>query len=160
VARVLIVGCGCRGTELAEALLERGHAVRGTTRDDARLAALEARGIHGVTADPDRLATLVPHIDGVSVLCWLMASADGDAAALHGDRLESLLDTLVDTHVRGVVYEAAGSVEPSLLERGAALVRMAGETYRMPAELVDHDPADHDGWVEAMAAAVDRVLAA
>ena len=30
LARVLIVGCGCRGRELAAALMAEGHAVRGT----------------------------------------------------------------------------------------------------------------------------------
>ena len=63
-------------------------------------------------ADPDRLGTLLPLLAGVTVVCWLMGSAEGeDAAALHGDRLESLLAKLVDSGVRGLVYEAAGSVD-------------------------------------------------
>jgi putative NADH-flavin reductase len=160
VARVLIVGCGCRGRELTGVLVEHGHAVRGTTRDQSSVAAIEAAGAHGVVADPDRLATLMPQLDGVSVLCWLMGTADAGAEALHGPRLESLVEALVDTHVRGVVYEAGGSVERRLVEQGADIVRHAGETHRMPAEVVEHDPADHAGWLDAMAAAVQRVLAA
>jgi hypothetical protein len=39
-------------------------------------------------------------------------------------------------------------------------VERAHETWNIPVELVDHDPADHSGWVEAMAAAVERVLEA
>jgi hypothetical protein len=159
---VLIVGCGCRGGELAAAVVERGHAVRGTTRDESRHGVIAAAGAEPATADPGRLGTLMPQLDGVSVLCWLMGSAGGDAdavAALHGPRLESLLETLVDTHVRGVVYEAAGSVDAELLERGAALIRRASDTFRMPAEVVAHDPADVEGWTREMAAAVDRVLA-
>jgi uncharacterized protein YbjT (DUF2867 family) len=163
VARVLIVGCGCRGTEFARALVARGHAVRGTTRGESRLGAIEDAGAEAVTADPDRLGTLLPHLDGVAVLCWLMGSAAGDpdaVAALHGPRLESLLETLVDTHVRGVVYEAAGAADGRLLEQGAALVRKAAETYRMPAEVARCDPADRAAWLEEMVAAVDRVLTA
>jgi len=163
MARVLIVGCGCRGGQLAAALVARGHAVRGTTRDEGQLPRIEAAGAEAVVADPFRLATLTPKLDGVSVLCWLLAGARGDAdelAALHGPRLESLLETLVDTHVRGVVYEAAGSVPAGCLERGAELVRRAHETYRMPAELLTHDPCDYAGWVAEGAAAVERVLAA
>jgi nucleoside-diphosphate-sugar epimerase len=163
VARVLVVGCGCRGGELAAELLARGHAVRGTTRDVSRLAAIEAAGVQAARADPDRLATLTPHLDGVSVLCWLMGSAEGAperVAALHGARLETLLETLVDTHVRGVVYEGSGSVAPEVLRRGAALVARARDTWRMPGEVVEHDQSDRAGWVEAMAAAVERVLAA
>jgi putative NADH-flavin reductase len=159
---VLIVGCGCRGRELAAALVQRGHAVRGTTRDESKYEAIAAAGAEPVTGDPDRLGTLLPQLDGVSVLCWLMGNAEGDpetVTALHGPRLESMLETLVDTHVRGVVYEAAGSVDPELLECGSALVRRAGETFRMPAEVVARGPADLACWTQEMAAAVDRVLA-
>lgn len=141
--------------ELAAELVARGHAVRGTTRDEARLADIEASGAQAVLADPNRLATLTPHLDGVSVLCWLMGSAEGDGVAeLHGERLTALLETLVDTHVRGVVYEGVGSVEPELLRRGAELIAHAAETWRMPAEVVEaRGPA-------ALTSAVERVLAA
>jgi nucleoside-diphosphate-sugar epimerase len=160
LARVLIVGCGCRGCELAGALVAEGHAVRGTTRREDGRAAIEASGAEPAPADPDRLSTLVPHLDGVSVLCWLMGSASGTpeaVAALHGPRLESLVETLVDTPVRGVVYEAAGSVEPGLLDAGSAIVRRAEKTYRMPGQVVAEDPA-RGAWLEAMRAAVGRVL--
>jgi uncharacterized protein YbjT (DUF2867 family) len=161
VARVLIVGCGCRGRELAATLLASGHAVRGTTRDPGSLAAIEATGAQAVQADPDLLATLTPHIAGISVLCWLMGSAAGEpeaVAALHGPRLESLLAALVDTPVRGVVYEGRGSVPGPLLEEGAAAVRRAGETFRMPVAVVDRDPSDHASWAADMARAVEEVL--
>jgi nucleoside-diphosphate-sugar epimerase len=163
VARVLVVGCGCRGTELAAALVGRGLAVRGTTRDQSRLETIEASGAERVTADPDRLATLMPHLAGVSVLCWLMGTAAGDpgkVSALHGPRLESLLEALVDTHVRGVVYEAAGRVRRGWLEQGARLVRGAGATYRMPSRVVEQDPSDHSAWLMQMVAAVEAVLRA
>lgn len=163
MARVLLVGCGCRGRALAAALLAGGHAMRGTTRDAGSLEAIEATGAHAVRADPDRLATLTPHIAGISVLCWLMGTARGEpeeVAGLHGPRLQSMLETLVDTPVRGLVYEAAGSVERAWLERGAASVRGAGETYRMPVQVVDRDPSDHPSWVADMTRAVERVLSA
>ncbi len=158
-----MVGCGCRGRELAGALVVRGHSVRGTTRDPERLAAIEAAGAEAVRADPDRLSTLLPHLHGISVLTWLMGTAHGDSesvAALHGPRLESMLETLVDTPVRGAVYEGAGTVTAQRLEEGAAVVRRVGATYRMPTEVVEAGPADRLAWVEAMAGAVDRVLAA
>jgi putative NADH-flavin reductase len=156
VARILLVGCGCRGQALAGALVEAGHAVRGTTRDPARLAAIETARAEAVVADPDRLGTLMAPLAGVSALCWLMGSAD--SAALHRDRLASMLEHLVDTPVRGVVYEAAGSVDPDLLAAGAELVGEASERWRMPAEVVGTDPADHAAWLGAMRDAVERVL--
>jgi nucleoside-diphosphate-sugar epimerase len=163
MARVLIVGCGCRGRELAGALAGQGHAVRGTTRDAARLPAFEAVGAEAAVADPGRLGTLLPLLRGVSVLCWLMGTAGGEAAqvgALHGERLEALLETLVDTHVRGAVYEAAGSVDAAELARGAGLTRAAGERHRMPVALIAEPPVDRERWLSAALAAVDSVLAA
>lgn len=161
MARVLIVGCGCRGRSLAAGLLAAGYAVRGTTRDLSRTPELAASGVEVVVADPDRLATLTPHLDGVSALCWLMASATGArerVAALHGPRLRSLLEAIVDTHVRGFVYEASGAVEAGLLADGASTVRELGETYRMPVEVVAAEPAALDAWVAAMTRAVAAVL--
>jgi nucleoside-diphosphate-sugar epimerase len=159
VARVLLVGCGCRGRALAAELVAAGHAVRGTTRDPERLPAIEAVGAEGVVADPDRLGTITVQLAGVSVVCWLMGSAGGDSAAdLHGPRLETLLERLVDTPVRGVVYEGAGSAPSALLEAGAAAVRAAAATWRMPAEVVETHPADHERWLDEMLAAVARLL--
>jgi NAD(P)H-binding len=159
VARFLVVGCGCRGRALGGALALAGHAVRGTRRSPERVAELEAAGIEAVAADPDRLATLVPALAGVTVVCWLMGSAAG-SPEVHGDRLQTLMEHLVDTPVRGLVYEAAGTVEPALLERGAQIVRGASETWHMPVEIVTADPASHEEWVEAMTGAAARVLSA
>ena len=133
--------------------------MRGTTRDAAGLAAIEAAGIEAVDADPDRLGTLMTQLAGVTVVCWLLGGAEGDnVAELHGPRLETLLERLVDTPVRGIVYEAAGTVEASLLSGGAAAVNAAAERWRIPAEVVNADPADHAGWVAAMREAVGRLL--
>ncbi|MEX2194578.1 MAG: NAD(P)H-binding protein [Thermoleophilaceae bacterium] len=159
MARILVVGCGCRGRALASALAEDGHAVRGTTRDHSCLGEVEAAGADAVVADPDRLGTLLPAIEGVSALCWLMGTADANADALHGPRLASLVEMLVDTHVRGVVYEAAGSVPPELVAGGAEIVRRAGATYGMPVEIVEADPAGHERWLSAMRSAVSRLFA-
>ena len=81
MARVLIVGCGCRGRALARELATAGHAVRGTTRDRERLAEIEAAGAEAVVADPDRLGSLMAQLHGVSLLCWLMGSVDAEAAS-------------------------------------------------------------------------------
>jgi nucleoside-diphosphate-sugar epimerase len=162
MARVLVVGCGCRGQELAAALIAAGHAVRGTTRAESRLEAIEATGAEAALADPDRLSTLVPQLGGVSALCWLMGTAVAEPeviAAIHGPRLESLLSSLVDTPVRGVVYEASGSVQSKWLAQGAGIARRAAATHMMPVELIEQDPADHPAWLAAALASVERVLA-
>jgi NAD(P)H-binding len=159
VARALIVGCGCRGRELAWELRAAGHAVRGTTRSREQLAEIEAAGAEAVLADPNRLGTLMRELAGVSLVCWLMGSAEGETAAgLHGPRLRAMLERLVDTPVRGFVYEAAGSVAPELLAEGAAAVREAAVRWNIPVEVVEADPADQEAWLAATTGAVERLL--
>jgi NAD(P)H-binding len=159
LARALIVGCGCRGRELAWELRAAGHAVRGTTRSREQLGEIEAAGAEAVLADPNRLGTLMRELAGVSLVCWLMGSAEGATAeGLHGPRLRTMLERLVDTPVRGVVYEAAGSLGPELLAGGAAAVREASDRWNIPAEIVEADPRDQNAWLVAMTGAVERLL--
>src|SRR3954451_17659038 len=113
--------------------MSAGHPVRGTTRDRARLPELEAAGIEAVVGDPYRLMTLMPHVANTSAMVWLMGSAEGgDLEALHRTRLQTVLERLVDTPVRGMVYEAAGSARSALLREGAAEVRKAAAIWQMP----------------------------
>lgn len=110
-------------------------------------------------ADPDRPGTLLAHLADVSAVCWLMGSARGDGVqAVHGPRWQAMLERLVDTPVRGAVYEGAGSVAAPLLEAGAAMARTAAHTFRMPVEVVEIGPADHVAWLAASRAAVAAVL--
>jgi len=162
MARVLIVGCGCRGQALARELRARGHAVRGTTRTDARRVEIEAAGAEVWIGDPDRIATISYALDGVTILCWLMGSATGPSEkldVLHGSRLSMLLERTIDTTVRGVLYEAAGSVDATLLASGAETVRGACGKSEIPHALLEADPADHDVWLAAALEQVDALLA-
>jgi len=159
VARVLIVGCGGRGQALARELARSGHAVRGTTRDPARAEAIAGAGAEPYVGDPDRIATLMDAIAGVSVVAWVLGSADGDGAeALHAGRLRMLCEKLVDTPVRGLLYEAAGTQPAAVLEGGAAVVRAAAATWSIPVEVLETDPADCPRWTADAAAGVARLL--
>jgi len=161
VARVLIVGCGCRGRALAGALAADGHAVRGTTRDPQGAERIAAAGAEPYVGDPDRIGTLMDALAGVTILVWLLGSATGEpgrVTALHHGRLRMLFEKLVDTPVRGVVYEAAGTVPASALERGRALAAHAEATWHLPIELLDVPPEPHDAWLDAARAAVAGLL--
>jgi uncharacterized protein YbjT (DUF2867 family) len=148
VARVLIVPCGARGRALARELRAAGHAVRGTTRG-AHAAEIAETGAEPYVGDPDRIATLMEALHGVTIVCWLTGTiADGD---LHAGRLRMLWEKLVDTPVRGVVYEG-------MLPEGEAIARAASETWQIPLEVLDGDPLAEE-WVSAAVAAVDRLLA-
>jgi threonine dehydrogenase-like Zn-dependent dehydrogenase len=161
VARVLIVGCGCRGQGLARALRAEGHSVRATSRTEDRRAAIEDTGAEFHLGDPDRIGTLTHALDNATILLWLMGSATGDpekVAALHGTRLKMLLERTIDTTVRGMVYEAAGTVPEETLAEGAATVRKACDFSEIPHREVRADPADHEAWQAAMLAAIGELL--
>ena len=129
MARVLIVGCGCRGQELARALVTDGHVVRGTTRSRDRCEAIAAAGAEPVLADPDRVGTLVPPLEAVAVVVWLLGRATGPD--LHGSRLRALFEEVVDTMVRGVVLETT--------QEGAAIAQEAAQTWSIPVEVLEED---------------------
>ena len=115
MARVLIVGGGCRGRRLAAELVGAGagHAVRIDTRTEADRAAIEASGAECWIGTPDRLATLRGALDGVDDrLLAARPRPPGESEqvrALHGSRLEFFLAQAIDTTMRGFVYEAPGA---------------------------------------------------
>jgi uncharacterized protein YbjT (DUF2867 family) len=153
LARALIIGCGCRGRELGQRLLAEGWAVRGTSRRIEGLAAIEAARIEPALADPDRVGTLVELVGDVAVVFHLLGFATGEPeglAAVHGPRLERLLEKIVDTPVRGFVYEAVGAVDAAVLAGGAELVETASRTWRIPAEIVREEPRDPARWPQEM----------
>ena len=123
MARVLLVGAPGR----ARALAGSGHVVE------------EADGV-----EPERLVTLTPRLEGVSVVCWLFGESGSEA--VHGDRLASLVEYLIDTPVRGFVYERSAEYP-----RGEEIVARARDTFRIPCAVV----APGDDLVEA----VSRVFA-
>ena len=158
-----MVGGGCRGLDLARDLIAEGHAVRAVTRRPEARAAIEAAGAECWLGDPDVIGTLRYAIDNVTVLLWLLGAARGPAdkvAALHGSRLRMMLDKTADTTVRGVVYEAAGTVGREVLETGVEEVRRARRTNEIPYALVEVDRSDGAAWLSAGRAAIDALLTA
>ena len=142
-------------------MLEEGWAVRGTSRREEGLAEIEAAGIESAAADPALPGTLLDLVGDVTVVYWLLGSARGgrdEVAAIHGPLLEHVIERLVETPVRGFVYEAAGSVDASLLEPAAGAVRAAGERWRVPFALLAADPAEPSVWVGGALAAGLKLL--
>ena len=157
MARALIVGCGRRGRALGNELVERGWLVRGTSRTDDGLEAIDHAGLEPALADPDRPGTILDLVGDVTAVVWLLGSAEGgneELAAIHGPRLERLLEKLVDTPVRGFAYESAGSVAPEVLGGGREIVERAAATWRIPVAMIE--PGGGDVWAGR---AADRVHA-
>jgi uncharacterized protein YbjT (DUF2867 family) len=148
VARALIVGCGCRGRVMGERLLAEGWAVRGTSRREEGLATIEAAGIEPALADPAAPGSVLDLVGDVAIVAWLLGSAKGspeELAALHGRALERVLERIVETPVRGFLYEAEGSAAPALLAHGQEAVEAASERWRIPSAALSADPG---AWAE------------
>jgi nucleoside-diphosphate-sugar epimerase len=160
LARALIVGCGCHGRELGVELAEAGWQVRGTSRRPEGLEAIEAAGLEPAVADPDLAGTVLEHCGDVAAVVWLLGSATGEpeASAANGPRLQSLLEKLVDSPVRGFVYESAGSLPGATLGEGARIVGRAGERWRIPVTLLREDRGG-PGWARDAARKVAGLLA-
>lgn len=162
--RALIVGGGCRGLDLARSLAAEGHAPRVVTRTGAGRAAIEQAGGECWIGDPDVVGTLRYALENVTLLFWLLGTASGPdperIAALHGSRLAMMLEKTTDTTVRGVVYEAAGTVGEDVLAAGMREIEHARERNAIPCALVRADPrGDRAAWLAQMRAAADALLA-
>jgi hypothetical protein len=125
------------------------------------VSAIAATGAEAQLADPDRIGTLMGAVAGVTVVCWLMGTASGDpqhVRALHDERLRMFFERLVDTPVRGVVYEGAGSHDAGCFARGRAVAETAAATWALPVEILATDPAEPAAWLADARAAVARLL--
>jgi uncharacterized protein YbjT (DUF2867 family) len=161
LARGLIVGCGCRGRELGSALAGLGWEVRGTSRRSEGLKAIRDAGFEAAEADPDRPGSVLDLCGDAAVVVWLLGSAEGDEdalAAIHGPRLERLLEKLVDSPVRGFAYECAGTVAGPVLARGREMVERAGDTWRIPVTMLT-GARDDPAWAGSSAEIVAGLLA-
>jgi uncharacterized protein YbjT (DUF2867 family) len=161
LARILIIAGGARGRALAAGLLEDGHTVRITTREAGGCPAIEAVGAQCWIGTPDRIATLRYALDGVTLVCWLLGTACGESAALralYGTRLEFFINQTIDTTVRGLLYESAGSVDAALLAAGRALISERAAYNAIPLAVLDADPRDLEAWTAQARGAIAGLL--
>ncbi|WP_066412269.1 NAD-dependent epimerase/dehydratase family protein [Halorubrum aethiopicum] len=148
--RVVVVGCGYVGLELARGLADRGHDVTGVRRSDAGIEAIEAiaGGVEAVRADatdPESLAAL-PDADAVV----FAASSGGRGAEAarevyvdglrnvveeYGDRTRAP-DRLVYTSSTGVYGDHGGAWvdESTPIEPTTEKTRVLAEAERVALE--------------------------
>jgi hypothetical protein len=163
MARVLIVGGGERGRWLASSVVRQGHAARVLTRKEGNRQAIEQVGAQCWIGTPDRLGTLIGALDGVTIACWLLGCATGEedqVRALHDLRLRSFVIKAIDTTIRGIVYEAAGSVPAQVLAGGAHIAGQVAERNQIPLRVLTADPADREEWRKQALGAVEGLLMA
>jgi hypothetical protein len=130
--------------------------VRITTRTEAGREAIEAAGAECWIGTPDRLATLRGSLENVTIACWLLACASGEAAeleALFTTRLELFLTQAIDTTVRGLLYEGSvvsgTGVPRELLAGGERIVRAAATRNAIPFRCLTAVPPEGGAWLRA-----------
>lgn len=163
MARILIVGGGERGRWLAARLAQEGHATRILTRTEEGREAIERAGAECWIGTPDRLGTLIGALEGVTIACWLLGCASGakeELQALHGLRLRAFIVKAIDTTIRGVVYEAAGTLPASTLAAGAEIASEVASRNEIPLELLRVDPAERERWRKQALHAIGALLLA
>jgi hypothetical protein len=142
---------------------EGRHAVAITTRTESGRAAIEATGAACLIGTPDRLASLRGALDGVTIACWMLATAEGDAAhrrALHGSRLESFLSQAIDTTMRGFVYETGDTgAAQNVGAEGERIVHAVAARNAIPVAILRADVEDPEAWQAAALDAVGGLLA-
>lgn len=156
------MGGGCRGRGLTAGLVADGHAVRVTTRTEAGRAVIEASGAECWIGTPERLGTLRGALENVTIVCWLLGAVRGseeEVHALHGSRLEFFLSQVIDTTVRGFVYEAAGTVSDDALAGGERIVRALGERNAIPVAFLRAGLEDPGAWQAEVQAVIGSLLA-
>lgn len=98
MARVLIVDEGPRIAAAEEALSAAGYAVRSVA--------------------PQLAGDIVDALENVTIVAYLMGGAEDPA--VHDEMLETVLLKVVDTGVRGFVYEPAGEAPNAHVEHAVA----------------------------------------
>ena len=128
---------------LARELRAAGHAVRGTTRG-AHTAEIAATGAEPYVGDPDRIATLMDALHGVTIVCWLTGTirATWTPGGCGCCWRSSSTPACAASSTKG---RARRSPAPRL------------ETWQIPLEVLSGDPLA-EAWVAEAVAAVDRLL--
>ena len=152
MARVLLTGTPERIAPVARRLVGDGYAVRCAVAGGAPVC----EGAETVDASPDLPGGIVMALQGVAVMAWLLGDEPWCDPDLHGEKLETMLLRVVDTGVRGFVYERPVGFEAAsaLAASGESEVTNAHDTWHIPTAVVD-DPAH---LADAVAGAIGELL--
>ena len=131
---------------LARELRAAGHAVRGTTRG-AHTAEIAATGAEPYVGDPDRIATLMDALHGVTIVCWLIGTIRTSTCTPGG----------CGCCWRSSSTPACAASSTRACSRGRGDRPRGPETWQIPLEVLSGDPLG-EAWVAEAVAAVDRLL--
>lgn len=134
MARILLTGTPERLAPVAERLVTDGYVVRCAVPGGATVV----EGAESIDATPDLPGGIVMALQGVTVVCWLLGDEPWRDPDLHGEKLETMLLRVVDTGVRGFVYELPTGFDgaDALAQAGVAQLDHARDTWHIPTATV------------------------
>jgi len=146
VGSILLIGGGERGRTLASDVRAAGNVVRHHDPYEAGRAPIEATGAECWIGTPDPAGHAGRALDGVAIACWLarqrLRDARGTRRSSTARAFSSSSRRPIDTPIRGLLYEAAGSVGRRPLARGAEVIGPRASLNAIPLEILHADPAD------------------
>lgn len=113
-ADISILGCGWLGLPLAEAFINFGKRVKGSTTSPAKLSLLKQKSINPYLIDlqPDKLdkALLSDFLETDVLVLNIPPKLRSDAGASYLEQLQGLVKVMLDSPVRKVLFVSSTSV--------------------------------------------------
>lgn len=152
--KISVLGCGWLGEPLAESLLKKGHAVKGSTTTEPKIPRLEKKGIEAylLTLDPYLNCKHCESFWNADVLVLNIPPGRGkdNIIAYHSAQIQSVIEQLKSSDIRRVIFISSTSVYPKLpgvVEESDATSGKAGREsgnalLRAESSLMDADEFD------------------
>ena len=114
--RISILGCGWLGLPLGRHLVEQGFQVKGSTTRAEKLETLQAAGIrpYQIVLDETVEGDLAGFLDSDILIVDIPPGRGDDAVSHHIAQVSMLIDALVGSPVRNVLFVSSTSVYPPL----------------------------------------------
>jgi nucleoside-diphosphate-sugar epimerase len=115
-ARISILGCGWLGLPLAQQLIGNGYRVKGSTTRTDKLDALRKTGIepYRIVLGDQAEGDLKGFLESDILVVDIPPGHGEDAVEHHVEQVSQLIDALVDSPVRHVLFVSSTSVYPAL----------------------------------------------
>jgi nucleoside-diphosphate-sugar epimerase len=114
--KISILGCGWLGLPLGKFLVEKGHAVKGSTTSEEKMDLLESVGINPflINFSPKITNNISQFLDSETLIICIPPRAGKFGEDFHVQQIQSLIENLGDSPIKSVIYTSSTSVYPEL----------------------------------------------
>jgi nucleoside-diphosphate-sugar epimerase len=114
--KISILGCGWLGLPLGKFLVQRGHAVKGSTTSEEKIPLLESVGIEPflINFSPEIIGNISKFLDSQILIICIPPRAGKFGEDFHIQQIQSLIENLETSSVKSIIYTSSTSVYPEL----------------------------------------------